>query len=125
MLKKFHCVKQHDEKDCGVACITTIAKQYGLRIPISKIREIAGTDKQGTSAYGLIKAAESLGFTAKGVKAQNQDDIFTEFPKPTIAHVVKDKSFLHYIVIHKVSKKEILVADPAKGLVKYSPEEFF
>ncbi|WP_284679108.1 cysteine peptidase family C39 domain-containing protein [Aceticella autotrophica] len=59
----------HDIKDCGAACLATISKQYGLKIPISKIRESAGTDKQGTSAYGLIKAAEKLGLTAKGVKA--------------------------------------------------------
>ncbi|WP_348771619.1 cysteine peptidase family C39 domain-containing protein [Aceticella autotrophica] len=55
-----------------------MSKQYGLKIPISKIRESAGTDKQGTSAYGLIKAAEKLGLTAKGVKANKPEDIFSE-----------------------------------------------
>jgi len=28
----------------------TASKQHGLKIPIAQIREIAGTDKQGTSA---------------------------------------------------------------------------
>ena len=32
---------------------------------------------------------------------------------------------LHYVVIHKVSEKEIIVADPAKGIVKYTPIDFF
>src|SRR5690625_5742254 len=64
--KRYHCIKQHDITDCGAACLATISKQYGLKIPISKIREVAGTDKQGTNAYGLIKAAEKLSFTAKG-----------------------------------------------------------
>jgi ABC-type bacteriocin/lantibiotic exporter with double-glycine peptidase domain len=123
--KKYICIKQHDIKDCGAACLATISKQYGLKIPISKIREVAGTDKQGTSAYGLIKAAEQLGFTAKGVKVSKPEDIFTEFPLPCIAHVVVDGSFLHYVVIHKITKKEILIADPAKGMVKYTPEDFF
>jgi ATP-binding cassette subfamily B protein len=36
-----------------------------------------------------------------------------------------DGTLLHYVVIHKISKKEILVADPGKGLVKYKPEDFF
>jgi ABC-type bacteriocin/lantibiotic exporter with double-glycine peptidase domain len=40
------CIKQHDMKDCGAACLATIAKQYGLKVPISKIREVAGTDKE-------------------------------------------------------------------------------
>lgn len=38
-----------------------MAKQHGFKMPIAKIREIAGTDKQGTNALGMIKAAESLG----------------------------------------------------------------
>ena len=42
-------------KDCGVACLDTISKQYGLKIPISKIREVAWIDIQGPSAYGVIK----------------------------------------------------------------------
>ncbi|AQS08900.1 lactococcin-G-processing and transport ATP-binding protein LagD [Clostridium saccharobutylicum] len=123
--KKYICIKQHDLKDCGATCLATISKQYGLKIPISKIREVAGTDKEGTSAYGIIKAAEQLGFSAKGVKVSEPEDIFSEFPLPCIAHVVIDGSFLHYVVIHKITQKEILIADPGKGIVKYRPEDFF
>ncbi len=32
---------------------------------------------------------------------------------------------LHYVVIHKISEKEIIVADPAKGIVRYKPIDFF
>lgn len=123
-LKKYHCIKQQDIKDCGAACLATISKQHGLKYPISKIREIAGTDKKGTNAYGLVKAAEQLGFTAKGVKG-DQEAFFSEFPLPAIAHVVIDQSLLHYVVIHKISEKEVIIADPGKGLVKYTPEDFF
>ncbi len=124
LFKKYHCIKQYDITDCGAACLATISKQYGLKIPITKIREVAGTDKQGTNAYGVIKAAEQLGFTAKGVKG-DQQAFFSEFPLPAIAHVIVDGSLLHYVVIHKISKKEVIIADPGKGLVKYTPEEFF
>lgn len=120
---KYYCIKQHDMTDCGAACLATISKQYGLSFPISKIREIAGTDKQGTNAYGMVRAAEQLGFTAKGVKG-DKEAFFSEFPLPAIAHVVIDEKLLHYVVIHKISKKEIIVADPGKGIVKYKPEEF-
>ena len=67
MFKKYYCVKQHDITDCGAACLATISKQYGFRTSITKIREIAGTDRQGTNAYGVIKAAEAIGSIAKGV----------------------------------------------------------
>lgn len=122
--KRYICIKQYDITDCGAACLATISKHYGLKTPITKIREVAGTDKQGTNAYGVIKAAEKLGFTAKGVKG-NQESFFSEFPLPAIAHVVVDNSLLHYVVIHKITKEEVIIADPAKGIVKIAPEEFF
>ena len=65
---KYICIKQHDVTDCAAACLAIISKQYGLGISITRIREAAGTDKQGTNAFGIIKTAEKLGFTAKGVK---------------------------------------------------------
>ncbi|BEP29310.1 hypothetical protein HLPR_16410 [Helicovermis profundi] len=66
--KKYYCIKQHDITYCGAACLATISKQYGLKIPITKIREVAGTDKKGTNALGMIKVDEKLIFSAKGVK---------------------------------------------------------
>lgn len=122
MFHKYYCIKQHDITDCGAACLATISKQYGLRTTITRIREVAGTDKQGTNAYGVIKAAEQLGFSAKGVKG-DKDAFFSEFPLPCIAHVVVDGGLLHYVVIHKINKKEVILADPAKGIVKLAPEE--
>lgn len=121
---KYYCIKQHDITDCGAACLATISKQNGYKIGITKIREVAGTDKQGTNAYGIIKAAEQLGFSAKGVKG-NKEAFFSEFPLPCIAHVIVDGTLLHYVVIHKITKKQVIIADPAKGIVKLKPEEFF
>jgi ATP-binding cassette subfamily B protein len=121
---RYSFIKQHDITDCGAACIATISKQHGLKIPITKIREVAGTDKQGTTALGLIKAAEQLGFSAKGVKG-NQEAFYSDFPLPAIAHVIVDGTLLHYVVIHKITKKQVLIVDPAKGIVKMPLEEFF
>jgi len=121
---KYYCVKQHDITDCGAACLATIAKQNGYRLSISKIREIAGTDKQGTNAYGVIQAAERLGFSAKGVKG-NEEAFFSEFPLPCIAHVIVKGNLLHYVVIHKITEKQVIIADPGKGIVKLTPSEFF
>ncbi|MCL6613197.1 MAG: peptidase domain-containing ABC transporter [Firmicutes bacterium] len=124
IIKQYVCVKQHDITDCAAACLATIAKQYGLKISISKIRQIAGTDKQGTNVLGIIKAAEKFGFTAKGVRG-NQETFFSKFPLPAIAHVIIDQKLLHYVVVHRITKKEILIADPSRGITKYIPEEFF
>ena len=74
-------------------CLATVSKQYGLSTSITKIREVVGTGKKGTNTYGMVKAAEQLGFTAKEVKG-NQEAFFSEFPLPAIAHVVVDGTLL-------------------------------
>lgn len=121
---KYYCIKQHDITDCGAACLATICKQNDYKIGITRIREVAGTDKQGTNVYGIIKAAETLGFSAKGVKG-DKEAFFSEFPLPCIAHVIIDGNLLHYVVIHKITKKQVVIADPGAGIVKLTPEEFF
>lgn len=71
----------------------------------------------GTSAYGVVKVAEVLAFTTKGVKESKSEYIFSEFPKQAIAYVIVDGALLHYVVIHKVTKDEILVADSGKVIM--------
>ncbi|AGB41840.1 ABC-type bacteriocin transporter [Halobacteroides halobius DSM 5150] len=123
LFKSYYCIKQHDITDCAAACLATISKHYDLEIPITQIREIAGTDKRGTNALGVIKAAKKLGFEAKGVKGQS-DDLTSEVPLPAIAHVVKD-NLMHYVVVYEINEDEIVVADPAEGMVYYDPEDFY
>lgn len=62
LFKSYYCIKQYDITDCGAACLATIAKHYDLEMPITQIREIAGTDKRDTNALGVIKTTKDLGF---------------------------------------------------------------
>jgi ATP-binding cassette subfamily B protein len=71
-------VEQHGIIDCAVASIVTICLQYGKEVSVAKIREIAGTDRFGTAAYGVVKAAKNLGFEAKAVRAETKEAIFEE-----------------------------------------------
>lgn len=124
LFKTYVCVRQHDMRDCAAACLATIAKQYRLTTSIARIRDYSGTDTQGTNVYGIIKGAEKLGFTAKGVRG-DQESFFSGVPLPAIAHIITKNQQLHFFVIHYIGKKEIIVADPAQGVVKYTPAEFF
>lgn len=123
IFKRYYCIKQYDMTDCGAACLATIAKYYGLRKAITQIREIAGTDTKGTNALGMIRAAEKIGFETKGVRAE-ENELTSELNYPLIAHLNKNGLF-HYVVIYEVTKEEILIADPAEGIIIYEPEDFF
>lgn len=122
-MRKFRCILQNDETDCGPACLAAIFQKYKLKVSIATIRDIAGTDRQGTSAYGLVKVIEYYGFQQKVVDA-DKTALTSKLPLPAIAHVAIDNSLLHYVVITKVKGDTVVVSDPAKGIVKYKKEEF-
>ncbi|MBV8325758.1 peptidase domain-containing ABC transporter [Chryseobacterium sp.] len=122
-MKKNILIKQHDIKDCGAACLASVAIHYGLKMPIAKIRQICHTDTRGTNILGLIQGLEQMGFNAKGVKGGV--DALPELPLPAIAHVIVNEQMHHYTVIYKVSKDKITVMDPARGkLEEHKIEDF-
>ncbi|MFU1857272.1 peptidase domain-containing ABC transporter [Sphingobacterium sp. NGMCC 1.201703] len=117
------CIKQHDIRDCGAACLASITSYYGTKIPIAKIRQYCHTDTRGTNVLGMIQGLQHMGFNAKGVKGAM--DAIPQIPLPAIAHVVLKEQLQHYVVIYKVEKNKITVMDPGPGkLEKYTFEEF-
>lgn len=119
-------VKQHDMRDCGAACLASVAAHYRLRMPIARIRQYACTDKQGTNVLGLIQAAEKMGFVAKGVKAQKE--VLDKIPTPAIAHVVRkngDMELHHFVVVYGYRKGQVKIMDPAYGTMEFVPAEKF
>ncbi|MEN8907172.1 MAG: peptidase domain-containing ABC transporter [Clostridiales bacterium] len=124
IFKNYVYIKQHDETDCAAACLAMISREHGLKIPITKVREMAGTDRRGTNALGVVTAANKLGFDAKAVKT-DKEGFFEEFQLPVIAHIINKQGLLHYVVIHSISKTKIIVADPGVGLLEQKPTVFF
>ena len=106
-------IKQRDITDCGAACLASVAAHYNLGLPVSRIRQIAGTDKRGTNAWGLVKAAEAMGFSAKGVKGGI--DALPEVPVPAIAHVIINKTLHHYVVLYRIKGSTAEYMDPCDG----------
>ncbi len=106
-------IKQYDITDCGATCLASICAFYGLQYPVSRIRQYAYTDKQGTNVLGLVKAATKLGFSCKGVKANLE--ALKIVPKPAIAHIVVRKMLQHFIVVYQATNKYVVYMDPADG----------
>jgi len=107
-------IKQHDITDCGAACLASIGAHYKLGLPIAKIRQMASTDQKGTNLLGMIQAAEKLGFSCKGVRA-DENALRTEAEFPAVAHVIVNKKLHHFVVIYKVTDKYVQVMDPGTG----------
>ena len=110
--------------DCGPSCLAMIAKHYGLQPNIEKIRRSCALNKEGVSLLGISKAAESIGFKTIGGRL-TFNTLAKEVPHPCIVHWNQN----HFVVVYKVKKHSkgkyiVYVADPAKGLVTYTKEEF-
>ncbi|HET7001460.1 MAG TPA: peptidase domain-containing ABC transporter [Puia sp.] len=111
-MKNFILIKQRDAADCGAACLASVSSYYGLHLPVSRIRQYAGTGKHGTSLYGLIEAAGQLRFRAKGVRTTGH--AITQIRTPAIFHLVQS-GLQHFVVIYKITNRYIWFMDPAFG----------
>lgn len=105
-------IPQVDESDCGVATLAMILKNYGSRYSIARLRNLAKTDKEGTTALGLVKTAQKLNFETQAIQADM--DLFKEkdITYPFIAHVVKNGTLEHYYVVLGSTKTHVIIADP-------------
>ncbi len=112
---------QHDQSDCGVACLSSLTKYYGGDISLEKLRELSGTTKQGTTLLGLYQAANGIGFTAQGNQADIQAII--EHGEPLILHVLIENKLEHYLVCYAYENRKFVIGDPAKGIVYYTKKE--
>lgn len=116
-------IKQYDITDCGAVCLASAAAYYKLNYTIAGIRKVAGTDQKGTTATGMIKAAESLGFRA--IAGEGTTEALLQIPLPAIAHVIEQDVQQHYVVIYAIEANRVEYMDPADGKMhKESFEKF-
>ena len=124
--RKKHYRSQMDQKDCGVASLAMVFGYFGSYYSLARLRELAKTTTNGTTALGLVKAAETLGFEPQAIQA---DMTLFDSPNlifPFVVHVLKDKEFFHYYVVTGMDQQNIHIADPDPEvrLTKLSRERF-
>ncbi|MCX6330573.1 MAG: peptidase domain-containing ABC transporter [Bacteroidia bacterium] len=115
----FPFVKQPDSMDCGPACLKMVAGFYKKNFLLETIRRKCFITREGVSFLGLSEAADNLGFRTIGVKIPFEM-LAESVPMPCIVHW-KQK---HFVVVYKITRDKLWVADPAVGLIKYNREEF-
>lgn len=122
MLKNYPSIIQEGNSDCGASCLAMIIQAYNGNYDREKLRELTKTNRDGTTAYHLVKAAKEIGFDAWTVKAELKDLKDKHFP--CIAHLTLNNGYSHFVVINKRVSKRIIVSDPAIGIRTISIEDF-
>ena len=123
-MKKIPLILQQDAMDCGPSCLAMICSYYGQQISCKQLRKICSLGKAGVSILGISKAAEIIGLKTVGGRL-SFDTLAIEVPLPCIVHWNQN----HFVVVYKIKKRrgnryEVYVADPGKGLITYTKEEF-
>ena len=105
-------VPQIDARDCGVAALASIAKFYGSDYSLAHLRELAKTNKEGTTALGIVKAAKEMGFETRAIQADMSLFEMEDIPYPFIVHVNKEGKLQHYYVVYQNKKDYLIIGDP-------------
>lgn len=103
---------QVDERDCGLAALAMVLAAYGSRLSLAHLRQLAKTDATGTTALGLVKAAQALGLKTQAIKADASLLAQTDLQFPFIVHVLKQGKLLHYYTVFRVKGDKLLIGDP-------------
>lgn len=124
IIKSLKFVRQDDNYDCGLACLLMIARYYNCNVSKDYLERISFSTQDGTSMYGLMVAASSLGFNCYGKKG-DVDDLKNE-STPFIAHIRinEAKNLYHYVVVNNISNKKITIKDPSIGTKTMTKDEF-
>ena len=122
--RNFPLIHQPDAMDCGPACLGMIAKYYGKEYDINGLRNSSFIGRDGVSLLGISRAAENIGFRTVGGRI-TFEKLAEKALLPCIVHWKQD----HFVVVYaikKLKKKgyDVYIADPGKGRMRFSQEEF-
>lgn len=111
---------QQSASDCGVACLVSIARHFGLDCDINDLYTFFGpTSGKGVSLYAINNVARKIGFATRALSL-DFNALKEDVQLPCIAHWDNN----HFIVVLNISSRYVKIADPAMGIVNYPKKEF-
>lgn len=117
-------IAQHDQMDCGPACLAMVSAYYNKEFSLQHLRESCFITREGVSLLNVKQAAEKIGF--KTTAAQLEIEDLENQMLPCILHWNQN----HFVVLRKISKniisgkKRYQIADPGHGLLSISEDKF-
>lgn len=117
-LKPFPLIRQAGMMECGTTCLAMIFKYYGYYDIRRFLSEQAEVNLEGTDLYTLSQLAQKFGFDSDGYQMSYDDMLIVKLP--LIAHYDGN----HFVVVYRVTKDKIWIADPARGKYAFTRKEF-
>jgi ATP-binding cassette subfamily B protein len=118
-------ILQHDQMDCGPACLAMVSSNYGKNYSLNYLRNNSFLAKDGVSLAGITEAAGIIGMETVAAKL-SLSKLKKEGLLPSIVHWNQN----HFVVLKDIkknffSRKDIYkVADPAHGFIELNEDNF-
>ena len=106
--RRLRHVPQHQQSECGLACLAMIADFHGLRLDLAATRSFTGEAGRGHTLRTLMEAAERLGLAGRPLRLEIEE--LCKLRLPCVLHWDLD----HFVVLGAVRKDEALILDPAR-----------
>ena len=115
--KRLPLILQTEAAECGLASLAMVASYYGHRMDLSAIRRRFSASLKGMTLHDIAVLAGRLCLTARAVRVEI--DELVELKLPCVLHW----NFSHFVVLDRVTRKGVIIHDPARGRRHVTREE--
>lgn len=119
MTKKVPFVEQSEHSECGLACTAMLLNYYGDNVTLSHLRDVYGVPKGGNTLTNLNQILIDRGIKTMAIRVLD-----LEILEKQTAPIICFWEERHYVVIEKLTAKEVTVLDPSFGRKKMKRKEF-
>ena len=111
-------ILQMEATECGAASLAMILAHYGQWVPLEKLRQECGVNRDGSKANCVLRAARKRGCNARGFRCTADRLKKKEYP------VILHWEFNHFLVLEGIKNNIAYLNDPAHGHRKVPWEDF-
>ncbi len=115
--RRLPIILQTEVAECGLACLAMVASFHGYEIDLNTLRREYPISLRGTTLHALMQTADKMEFSCRPLRLEL--DELDKLKTPTILHW----DLNHFVVLKSVSKKFVVIHDPAQGMRKLSMSE--
>ena len=111
--RRLPVIQQTEAAECGLACLAMISSYHGHRIDLNTLRRRHPVSLKGVTLRALIQVASQMHLACRPLRFELGQ--LSQLHLPAIVHWDMN----HFLVLRSVTRKGIVVHDPASG------EKFF
>jgi len=115
--RRLSSILQTEAAECGIACLAMVATYHGHRIDLNTLRRRYPVSLNGVTLRGLMQVASQMQLACRALRFELGG--LGQLNLPAIVHWDMN----HFVVLKAVTRKTVVIHDPASGVKTYPLEE--